>query len=64
MFGGLYACQPLESNAFDFWLMTGILENVPAPFESVPTVFCRLNELFVENVGRFLDDFLAFLKLY
>ena len=50
-----------ESNALDFRLMTGILENVPAPFQSVPTIFHRLNV--VQNVGRFSDDFLAFFKL-
>ena len=51
-----------ESNALDFRLMTGILENVPAPFQSVPTIFHRLNV--VENVGRFSDDFLAFLSYF
>ena len=41
-----------ESNALDFRLMTGILENVPAPFQSVPTIFHRLNV-----VEKMLEDF-------
>ena len=60
-------CVPTfsESNALDFCLMTGILENVPAPFQNVPTdnfpkTYCNV----VENDGRLSDDFLAFLKLF
>ena len=43
--------------------MIGILETVPAPFQSVPTIFPRTYCNAVENDGGFSDDFLTFLKL-
>ena len=56
-----YFCAPTfsESNALDFCLMTGILENVLSPFQSVPPIIYFLKTCYnvVENDGRFLDDF-------
>ena len=48
-------CANLGVNALDFRLMTWILE-IKCP----STIVCSNNFLnVVENVGRFLDDFLA-----
>ena len=54
-----YLCAPTfsESNALDFCLMTGILENVPAPFQSVPTIFWRLAVMLLKMMEDFWMTF-------
>ena len=46
-----------ESNALDFCLMTGILENVPSPFQSVPTIFWRLAVMSLKMMDNFQMTF-------
>ena len=38
-------------------LMTGILENVPAPFQSIPTIFRRLTAMSLKMMEDFQMNF-------